>query len=80
MYPPPPALLHGTGVTDDPVGRTHWVIQNGIRMTGMPGFKDTYSDEQIWDIALLLARASHLPASVQQLLNQPDTAPVQAAR
>ena len=30
FYPHPPHLLPpGTGVTDDPVGATHWVVKNG---------------------------------------------------
>ncbi len=26
------------GVTDDPVGETHWVVKNGIRFSAMPSF------------------------------------------
>lgn len=33
MFPPPPHLLRGKGVTDDPVGETYWKIANGIRLT-----------------------------------------------
>lgn len=33
-----------------------WIIQNGIRMTGMPGFGATHTDEQIWDIVAFLQR------------------------
>jgi mono/diheme cytochrome c family protein len=32
-------------------------VSNGIRLTGMPSFKDTLSDTQIWQVALLLANA-----------------------
>jgi mono/diheme cytochrome c family protein len=28
-----------------------WVIKNGIRLSGMPGFAKIESDEQIWDLA-----------------------------
>lgn len=27
-----------------------WVIKNGIRLSGMPGFAKIESDEQIWDL------------------------------
>lgn len=80
MAPPPPSLLAGKGVTDDPVGRTHWVVANGIRMTGMPGFKNIFPDDQLWDVSQLLAHANALPATVQQLLEQPDAVPVEAAK
>jgi thiosulfate dehydrogenase len=38
-YPKPPELFKGTGVTDDPAWETYWKAANGIRLTGMPGFK-----------------------------------------
>jgi hypothetical protein len=36
MYPQPPELFKGKGVTDDPAGETYWKVANGIRLTGMP--------------------------------------------
>jgi len=68
MFPRPPQLLHGKGVTDDPPGETYWKTANGIRMTGMPGFKDSLSETQMWQISLLLANADKLPASANAVL------------
>ncbi len=34
MFPKPPELFHGTGVTDDPAWETYWKAKNGIRLTG----------------------------------------------
>ncbi len=69
MYPPPPQLLQGHGmVTDDPVGVTYWKAKNGIRLTGMPGFHASLSDEQLWQVSLLLAHADHLPSAVAAAL------------
>lgn len=79
MFPSPPPLLHGKGVTDDPVGRTHWVVANGIRMTGMPSFANIYSDPQLWDVSQLLAHANELPPAALALLQQPDSIPVTPA-
>ena len=31
-----------------------WVIRNGIRMTGMPGFEQSQTDEQIWQVAAFI--------------------------
>ena len=39
MFPKPPQLFDGVGVTDDPAWETYWKAVNGIRLTGMPGFK-----------------------------------------
>jgi thiosulfate dehydrogenase len=72
MYPEPPQLFTPDGLeTDDPVGVTYWKIRNGIRMTGMPSFKGVLSDEQMWQIAALVARADRLPPDVISALKQP---------
>src|SRR5271169_854579 len=60
MFPPPPQLFHGKGVTDDEPGETYWKLANGIRLTGMSGFRTTLKDEQLWQISLLLANADKL--------------------
>ena len=62
-------------VTDDPPGKIFWQAKNGIRLTGMPGFNASLSDEQLWDVSLFLANADKLPASAQQAL-APATAGV----
>jgi mono/diheme cytochrome c family protein len=68
MFPKPPRLLKGTGVTDDQPGETYWKVANGIRLTGMPGFKESLSDTQMWQVSLLLANADKLPESAKALL------------
>jgi thiosulfate dehydrogenase len=61
MYPPVPQLWarHGAvvGVSDDPVGETFWKVKNGIRLTGMPAYADMLSQEQMWQVSLLLQSA-----------------------
>ena len=74
-YPAPPQLFQGKGVTDDPPGETFWKAENGIRLTGMPGFGKSLSTTQLWQVSLLLANADKLPASVQQTLAAPLQAP-----
>jgi mono/diheme cytochrome c family protein len=71
MYPKPPQLVSDNMVTDDPAGETYWKVANGIRMTGMPAFKASLSDQQMWQVSLLLANADKLPAEVTALLKQP---------
>jgi thiosulfate dehydrogenase len=68
-FPKPPKLLEGKGVTDDPAGETYWVVANGIRLTGMPGFNGALSSEQIWQVSLLLANADKLPAATVTALH-----------
>ncbi len=73
MYPRPPLLLQGKGVTDDEPGESYWKIFNGIRLSGMPGFSKSLSETQIWQIALLVANADKLPASAKMALVTPST-------
>lgn len=72
MYPSPPQLFTPDGyVTDDPVGVSYWKIKNGIRMTGMPSFNGLLKDDQMWQVAALLASADKLPPDVLDILKQP---------
>jgi thiosulfate dehydrogenase len=71
MYPRPPQLFQGKGVTDDEPGETYWKVFNGIRLTGMPGFSKSLSETQMWQISLLLHDADKLPASAKALLVAP---------
>jgi thiosulfate dehydrogenase len=71
MYPKPPELLTGKGVTDDPTGETYWKVANGIRLTGMPGFGKSATEKEMWQVSLLLTNADKLPASVKQMLAAP---------
>lgn len=68
MFPKPPKLMEGTGVTDDPAGETYWKVAGGIRMTGMPGFEKTLSTTQMWQVSLLLANADKLPKTAKDIL------------
>lgn len=71
MYPPPPQLFHGTGVSDDPVSETYWKVENGIRLTGMPGFQGRLTETHIWEVSVLLANSDKIPASVKAALTAP---------
>ncbi len=64
-YPKPPQL--GTdGVEDDPEGVTYWKIDHGIRWTGMPSWKATLSDQQMWTLALFLKHMDKLSPAAEQ--------------
>jgi len=67
-FPNPPKLVEGKGVTDDAPAETYWKVANGIRLTGMPGFKASLSETQMWQVSLMLAHADKLPASAQAVL------------
>ena len=79
MYPRPPQLFQGKGVTDDEPGETYWKIFNGIRLSGMPGFSKSLSETQMWQLSLLLANADKLPTSAKAALVTPNAASAPAA-
>ena len=55
MFPsPPPLFSPRKGVTDDPEGKIYWTVKHGIRLTGMPGFQESLSDTELWQVSLLL--------------------------
>ena len=66
LNPPSPALdIDDTQEMSD--GQLYWTIENGIRMTGMPAFGPTHSEDEIWTIVTFVR---HLP----QLTNEEKTA------
>jgi|SRR5579871_1629974 len=68
-FPPPPQLFEPKQmVTDDPQGVTYWKVSHGIRLSGMPGFAKTLSDNERWQVTMLLARADKLPPTVRATL------------
>jgi thiosulfate dehydrogenase len=77
-YPRPPQL--GTdGVEDDPQGWTWWKIDHGIRWTGMPSWKATLSDRQMWTLALFLKNMNKLPPAPEQAWQAVTNAPASPA-
>lgn len=77
MFPKPPKLMEGKGVTDDAPEESYWKVAGGIRMTGMPGFDKTLSSTQMWQVSLLVANADKLPKSAKDILTATTTtAPV----
>ncbi len=64
MFPPPPQLFQGHGVTDDPEGETFWKVSHGIRLSGMPRY-DALAETARWQVTMLLKHAGSLPAAVQ---------------
>jgi len=81
MYPSAPGLWEKhrngnvVGVSDDPPGETFWKVSNGIRLTGMPSYRDVLTETQIWQVSLLLANADKpLPPEVVQIVSGQEPA------
>jgi thiosulfate dehydrogenase len=72
MFPPPPQLFRGTGVTDDEAWETYWKVSGGIRMTGMPGFSDHLGETKMWQVSVLLRNADKISPAVKAELASPQ--------
>ncbi|MFL6751997.1 MAG: c-type cytochrome [Sphingomicrobium sp.] len=59
MEPKPPYLLDATERWTP--AELFWIVQNGIKMTGMPSWRASLSDEQIWDLVAWLEAARRMP-------------------
>ena len=63
MFPPAPSLWEKhhngnvVGVSDDQPGESYWKVANGIRLTGMPAYKNILTETQMWQVTLLVANA-----------------------
>src|ERR1700756_982027 len=57
LNPPAPALDEKQ-IQDLPDGELFWIVKNGIRWSGMPGFGEAHEDADIWKI---VSFARHLP-------------------
>ena len=69
MFPPPPQLFtEKDSVVDDPPGVTYWRVKNGIRLTGMPGYHASLSEQQMLHVTAVVGRADKLPAEVLDAL------------
>ncbi|HEY6944543.1 MAG TPA: cytochrome c [Candidatus Acidoferrum sp.] len=79
MFPDPPQLFHGVGVTDDEPWETYWKVENGIRMTGMPAFKGQVPEKEIWQVTMLAKNADKITESVKKELLAGNATPMAMA-
>jgi thiosulfate dehydrogenase len=68
MYPKPTQLFRGKGVSDDPASESYWKVANGIRLSGMPAFKNKLTDAQLWQVSQLVAHSDEISESVKNVL------------
>jgi mono/diheme cytochrome c family protein len=54
LYPEPPEFTEKKNLPDARGG--FWIVQNGIKMTGMPAFSTTHKDEEIWAIVAFVVK------------------------
>lgn len=60
LNPEPPDLVEKLKEHGWNEAELFWIIKHGIKMTGMPAFGPTHSDEEIWGIVAFLKRLPDL--------------------
>ena len=60
LLPEPPKLQKA--VEEWKPAELFWVIKNGVKMTGMPAWGPTHSDEKIWTMVAFLEKLPHMTA------------------
>lgn len=67
LNPDPPEL---SDVGRDAPEETFWVVKNGIKMTGMPSFGVTHTDDEIWAIVAFVRKMGKLTPQQYQAMVQ----------
>ena len=61
LLPKPPKLQEA--VEEWKPNELFWVIKHGVKMTGMPAWGPTHSDQKIWAMVAFLEKLPHMTAS-----------------
>ena len=56
LYPEPPYLSSPDLQRELGDRELYWIVKNGLKMTGMPAFGKTHSEDQLWGIVAFLRR------------------------
>ena len=73
LYPGPPDLASSDLHREMNDSKIFWIIENGLKMTGMPSFGVTHSDQEIWDIVAFIDRLSTLqPDQYKAIVKEAD--------
>jgi thiosulfate dehydrogenase len=67
FYPPVPGFFEDA--PDMSENQNFYIIQHGIRWTGMPAWKSTLDDTQIWQTVVFLSHLNKLPDAAQKVFD-----------
>lgn len=78
MYPHPPQFFRpGQTATYDAIHglrplnpKAYWKVKNGVRLTGMPGFKESLTEQEIRQVSDFVSNARNLPPGVLAILER----------
>jgi mono/diheme cytochrome c family protein len=64
FYPRAPQFMEDT--PDMPENQNFYIIQHGIRLSGMPAWRSTLKDEEMWQVTTFLSHMDKLPPQVAE--------------
>jgi mono/diheme cytochrome c family protein len=67
--PPAPQFMSDSADMAD--NENFYIIQHGIRWTGMPAWKSKFNDTQVWQLVTFLKKMDKLPPSAEKEIRQP---------
>lgn len=68
LNPQPPRLAEEAAQM--PPARLFWIVKHGFKMTGMPAWGESHSDEELWDIVAFLQKLPGMSAEEYKKLTQ----------
>ena len=72
LYPRAPEFVNDA--PDMPENQNFYIIQHGVRLSGMPGWKQVLSDQQIWQLTTFLSHMDKLPPQIEDQWKQAASA------
>jgi mono/diheme cytochrome c family protein len=64
LYPRAPQFAEDS--PDMPENQNLYIIQHGVRLSGMPAWKQSLSDQQMWQVTTFLSHMDRLPPQVSE--------------
>jgi mono/diheme cytochrome c family protein len=70
LYPKPPLFPSQEVQKELSDGEVYWIVKHGLKMTAMPAFGVTHTDEELWAIVAFLRRLPTLSPQEYQAMAQ----------
>lgn len=78
LYPVPPSL-DLPEIQDEESAELFWIIQNGIKFTGMPAFGPMNSEEDLWSLVAFIRTLPELSPQEFEAMGRPQAPPAEGA-
>lgn len=73
FYPRAPQFVEDA--PDMPENQNYYIIQHGVRLSGMPGWAQLLDDQKIWKVTTFLSHMDKLPPEVSDAWKKAATTP-----